>query len=230
MSTDPWDDPGLHKLQKTRRSSSGGFVAGTILSKVQYWLETPRFEIMGVKFQLWMVLPPGLGMLVGQAAVKFLAAAIFASRHGDFEGLGGLAGAGLAFWVWLRLKNTLGFLKILAIFLAATHAANATNAAVAEWDWGAAFFTTLFVLGTIWVFPRLPGWIAKERGGDPKEIQQLVCLGLLFVLAFMAQPLTGWLFGVDLYAILFDGLLGLGSWGGFVVATLWFLGLWTWTE
>lgn len=228
---DPYKSSRLEDLNSARsEGASGRAEAGAVMTRLQRELEKrKKIPILDIEVTLWWLVIPLVGMFTGGACGKLITALV--DRAYDFEGLGSLLGIGVAVFMWLRLKGALGFVKFLAIFIAAFHAANATNSALEAWDWWLALETVIVVYLVWLVWPLLPGWIAEWRGAELKAVQQMVCLGTLALVGSMILPL-GLFIHTDPYSILLgtDGVLGLGSWGGFVVATLWYLALWNWGE
>lgn len=235
MSQNPWDSKELAGLQKAREGGKGRALGQFGLSQLQYRLETKKYKLFDFEFQLWQLIPPAIGYYAGVAAWKLLAAILDLGVGGPNYGASfGLVGILAGFWVWLRQKNSLGFVKTLAVFMVTAHTSNAIGAAVTSWDWEMALTTLVYVLGIFWGLPVLVEWLADRRGTEQKTVSQSLYLGILIMVGLMmvlATPL-GWLIPVDPYAILLgsNGVLGLGAWGGFVVAALWYIGLWHWND
>ncbi len=234
MTYDPYKSRRLDDLKRARSDGAPGEAeAGAVMTRLQREMEKRhKIPILDIDLTLWWLIVPVLGYFTGAAIGKLLTTVLQGAI--DLEGLFGLSGIVVGFWVWLRLKDTLGFVKTMALFMAAAHSANAANSAMKGWDWEMFFWTILFVLGILWLFPLVPGWVADWRGAEPKAVRQGMCLIILAVVGIMlllATPL-GWFIPIDPYAILLgsNGLLGLGDWGGFVVASLWFVALWNWGE
>lgn len=231
MSYDPYKSQRLDDLNSARSDGAPGRAeAGAVMTRFQREMEKRiKIPILEIQVTLWWLVVPVVGMFTGGACGKLATALL--DRALDLEGLGSLIGIGGAVFMWLRLKNTLGFVKFLAIFMAAFQIANATNSVLNAWEWDMFLLTILCVWGVFLTFPLLPGWLAKWRGAELKAVQQWVCLGTLALVGSMILPL-GWFIHTDPYSILLgtDGVLGLGSWGGFVVAELWYLALWNWGE
>lgn len=235
MSTNPWNSKELADLQKAKAGDSGRALGQLGMSQLQYRLETKKYKLLDFEFQLWQILPPAIGYFAGVAAWKLLAAILDIGLGGPNYGpVFGFVGIVVGFWIWLRQKNSLGFVKTMAVFMVTAHTSNAIGAATASWDWEMALTTVVYVLGIFWGFPVLVEWLADRRGTEQKTVSQslyLIILALVGLMMILATPL-GWLIPVDPYAILLgsNGVLGLGAWGGFVVAALWFIGLWHWND
>lgn len=200
-----------------------------IAHKARGWLrDQHEIPLVGVKVPGWTIVIPALGYFLGGTTGKILnnlaltEGLMKAIGATSWEGIGSAAGIFLALWMWLSLKNRLGFERTTALLAGSTLAAVSVDGILSEGPTDTTIFGALVAALIFAFYGEIRDWAARTLN----VAEMIINLALLIVVGVVViSPWLGF-FGIPNLSQIFGQLFGKGL--GFVEAALVFLALWHW--